>query len=306
MNSPILTFFPELEASPLPPAGPVSVPLASAKSSPTPAGCSSTAGPESPISETCESLPTLPGFAESPSLPEDFPASLGVQPGSEAAQAMTATSGRQCSALSKSLGPLGLLVKTCLASTTWGNSTRALMIWQTSVTSANRLKFRLVPSTLPTSGTASGLLPTATANQGRNCTSGRTNPNSKHHDGMTLNDFVRLWPTPRTNTGPSLDAKHLSLDGAVRLWPTPTKEGFDAGGHRGSSDTLYSAVGGSLNPEWVEWLMGYPIGHTALKDSATPLSPKLPRRSLSGSRKSKPKNSPPNTEPTRAADPTSQ
>lgn len=30
-----------------------------------------------------------------------------------------------------------------------------------------------------------------------------------------------LWPTPRNNTGPSMDRKHLSLDGAVRLWPTP-------------------------------------------------------------------------------------
>jgi DNA (cytosine-5)-methyltransferase 1 len=114
-----------------------------------------------------------------------------------------------------------------------------------------------------------------------------------------------MWPTPRNNTGPSLDKKHLSLDGAVRLWPTPaadvtggdnktgtrhdrgmklttaaklwptpTKEGFDAGGHRGSADTLYSRVGGSLNPEWVEWLMGYPIGHTDSKDSATPSSRK--------------------------------
>jgi hypothetical protein len=23
--------------------------------------------------------------------------------------------------------------------------------------------------------------------------------------------------------------------------------------------------GGQLNPEWVEWLMGWPIGHTALE-----------------------------------------
>jgi hypothetical protein len=27
---------------------------------------------------------------------------------------------------------------------------------------------------------------------------------------------------------------------------------------------------GSLNPTWVEWLMGYPIGHTDLKDWETP------------------------------------
>src|SRR3990172_5782728 len=30
------------------------------------------------------------------------------------------------------------------------------------------------------------------------------------------------WPTPRNNTGPSIDKKHLSLDGAMRLFPTPT------------------------------------------------------------------------------------
>ena len=28
--------------------------------------------------------------------------------------------------------------------------------------------------------------------------------------------------------------------------------------------------GGSLNPEWVEWLMGYPKGWTDLKPSETP------------------------------------
>jgi hypothetical protein len=27
--------------------------------------------------------------------------------------------------------------------------------------------------------------------------------------------------------------------------------------------------GGQLNPEWVEWLMGWPIGHTALEPLAT-------------------------------------
>jgi hypothetical protein len=31
---------------------------------------------------------------------------------------------------------------------------------------------------------------------------------------------------------------------------------------------------GSLNPEWAEWLMGYPIGWTDCGDSATPSSRK--------------------------------
>ncbi len=32
-----------------------------------------------------------------------------------------------------------------------------------------------------------------------------------------------------------------------------------------------------LNPDWTEWLMGFPIGHTALKPSATPKSRSRPR-----------------------------
>ena len=34
---------------------------------------------------------------------------------------------------------------------------------------------------------------------------------------------------------------------------------------------------GQLNPEWAEWYMGFPIGHTALKPSATPKSRSKPR-----------------------------
>ena len=29
-------------------------------------------------------------------------------------------------------------------------------------------------------------------------------------------------------------------------------------------------VSGQLNPTWVEWLMGFPLGWTDLEDSATP------------------------------------
>jgi hypothetical protein len=72
----------------------------------------------------------------------------------------------------------------------------------------------------------------------------------------------------------------LSLVQAVRLWPTPT-----ATMHKGSSpaaltrkdgqdrsrdrlDHCLQALEGSgaLNPEWVEWLMGFPTGHTDLQD----------------------------------------
>lgn len=42
-----------------------------------------------------------------------------------------------------------------------------------------------------TSGTGFGLLPTPTVQQGRNRTSGRSKTDSKHHDGVTLMDW--LW-----------------------------------------------------------------------------------------------------------------
>lgn len=164
-----------------------------------------------------------------------------------------------------------------------------------------------------------------------------------------------LWPTPRRNTGPSMDRKHLSLDGAVKLWPTPVVSRGDYAYSHGRkvlklsgavkmfptptatntkvvhlrtngrpprsylptptandvrqrfntspgsdkprpnlaamakyslwltpmatnwknretcdhSRDLKKAIGGQLNPNWVEWLMGWPIGWTALEPLAT-------------------------------------
>ena len=43
---------------------------------------------------------------------------------------------------------------------------------------------------------------------------------------------------------------------------------LDQGGTHGVSlhHAVYHENGGSLNPTWVEWLMGYPIGWTDLED----------------------------------------
>jgi DNA (cytosine-5)-methyltransferase 1 len=74
----------------------------------------------------------------------------------------------------------------------------------------------------------------------------------------------------------------------VHLYPTPTSPGSHQvgtiGEWGGSGNPLrtpetMTLAGGSLNPQWVEWLMGYPVGWTDLKDSATPSSPKSPKSS---------------------------
>jgi len=77
-----------------------------------------------------------------------------------------------------------------------------------------------------------------------------------------LSSFVKMFPTPTAKDGKSGDCPSErrrntpSLVSAVKMFPTP-------------GATLETAVGsGQLNPDWVELLMGWPKGWTAL-DAAT-------------------------------------
>ena len=101
------------------------------------------------------------------------------------------------------------------------------------------------------------------------------------------------WRTPDTGNGEtpkallegkthrvSGNAIQVRLSDQVKMWPTPStrdyKGGYIGGRMRNgkvSRDTLDVAVqhtdnqektNGTLNPTWVEWLMGFPLGHTDL------------------------------------------
>jgi hypothetical protein len=112
------------------------------------------------------------------------------------------------------------------------------------------------------------------------------------------------WPTPTVrdhkDTGPNTDyakvAAKRKLAGAVAMrWPTPRATGGLCGGSghlemmRGleelgvvTNDEVRSMTpghGGSLNPTWVEWLMGFPLGWTDCEPSETPSSPRSPSSS---------------------------
>ena len=54
-----------------------------------------------------------------------------------------------------------------------------------------------------------------------------------------------------------------------RLWPTPVqrmyKDNASPSEYERNEIPLAAQVGGPLNPEWVEWLMGWPVGWTDLK-----------------------------------------
>ena len=111
--------------------------------------------------------------------------------------------------------------------------------------------------------------------------------------GTPLSLAVRIWPTPRAHEHGQYQRdrgqkgkERPTLTGAVKCWPTPRPQprGLYKGkpGDRDRSrleETVArseNTTSGQLNPTWVEWLMGFPLGWTALKDSVTPSSRKSP------------------------------
>ena len=181
------------------------------------------------------------------------------------AQKMTAISGLKCLGLSKNSGPLGSLEKMLLGTSIWG-STRCSLTWKQRATPQGRLLFQLVPSMLTTDEIESGLLhtPTAKANQ--------MAPRMNSGWWRTPLADHRVW-TPKAllegkTTRPSGQKIQIRLQDQVKMWPTPTahnaKETAAPSEHLRNTPTLAAQAGGSLNPTWVEWLMGFPEGHTDL------------------------------------------
>lgn len=88
----------------------------------------------------------------------------------------------------------------------------------------------------------------------------------------TLHSWVRV-PTPKaqnaTGSGPSRVGHREDLQTFVNRLPTPQARDWKGKSQWGvdpeNRDCLPNAVGGQLNPNWEEWLMGWPIGWTALK-----------------------------------------
>lgn len=192
-----------------------------------------------------------------------------VLPGSAEARRMTATSGRKCLELYKISGPLGSLARMLLGSSQW-RSTRCYLTWKASVTPARRFLFRLVPSTPRIDGIDARLWPTVTAQDFK-----RRGPNSRQQG---FPEAVRMWPTPTARDSKGANSReHLTrkdkrnhtdqLANAVML-ATPTRRCWKETSQsetRQESPDLQTQVGGQLNPDWVEWLMGFPVGWTSLE-----------------------------------------
>ena len=137
----------------------------------------------------------------------------------------------------------------------------------------------------PINVTESGLLPTPCSQErGGAHTPGSHLTLTKAINGWTKGRVgqdpaeCRIWPTPvasdwkRNGYPGDLSRKSPTLGAMVQLYPTPkatdgNKRGKVSNHHQnGLAGAVKSGHGGGvLNPNWVEWLMGWPIGWTDLK-----------------------------------------
>ena len=195
---------------------------------------------------------------------EDFPASRSVMPGSEEARTMTAISGRKCSESYKRQGQLGLLVRMLLESSAW-HSTKCVLTWKQKVTKSSRSLFQLAVSMPRTEETEYGLLRGGGGRCGRpqeHQAEGQTTRRNAcgHRDtGEQQISWVLFWPTPKAN----------------KVHPMITDQNRQKLSSRNKANLEEVIAGncgkatGQLNPAWVEWLMGYPMGWTELRDWET-------------------------------------
>ena len=219
-------------------------------------------------------------FQTAISSQRDIPVSHSPLLGSSEAQKMTAISGQKYLPLCKPSDQIGAFSRMFLATLPWA-STKCYLTWKVKATPSSHLLFQLAPLMPRTDATESGLWPTATTQDNPQVRGqGKAIGNKR---GTTLGGAVRMWATPTaanavgTSRPPSKGGGSRDLRQDVRMWPTPTANEDAAGTPNGKMQrqlgnhpdirgtTPEEWKRGSLNPQWVEWLMGYPEGWTDLK-----------------------------------------
>ncbi len=271
--------------------GPGCEPLPSARSIPTAGGCSPGTGQMSLFSETSEPLP--PKLLPTPSAVSygsnqgggmgrvgpvrhslDAMARKGLISSAAASPVRTSVSPERTQAWLASAAAYGrstpeLLANYDRATSSWRTSQRCLIegwsvfseTWPRSGMMRNGIAYRLPPLVRLTDATEFGLWQTPVSDDAVDRTVGKFNSRGE----PKLSAEVKMWPTP---TG--RDWK----DGSAQACRNVPENGLlGRVVHNGTNNS------GSLNPAWVEFLMGLPTGWTVLEPSATPSSRKSPKSS---------------------------
>ena len=198
----------------------------------------------------------------------DFLANLSVSQEKENLRKMTEISGRKLLGLSKSPDQLGLLEKMLVESLN-SISTPYLRTWKIQTTPQGALILALKASVLPTKDKESGLLPTPIASTAKRSEGAVRQMRRLVEQGVYTKEQAEAMIEG------SLTPKRMAK---WNMYPTPTTQ--DAKNNANPSQMkrkikpLNAVIGGRLNPNFVEYLMGFPtdwtrIEQTGSKDSET-------------------------------------
>lgn len=228
---------------------------------------------------------------------EDSPASHFPWLESKKVKGTSVTCGRKCSELSEKLSRVGSWVRTYLESCDlpgpgWSRT------WSVKDTTLPCLLLRLRLSERRTDGNASPLWPTVRSHEVGDY---QYDHGDKSKKRLTLTGAAKthnpFWPTPRASEykgcGPIgsksaeawnkqgyLTARVLYATPNARDWKSATAAEWDNPNRSrdlnrqiaklSEGGTSTEERNGQLNPTWVEWLMGFPLGWTDLNASETP------------------------------------
>ena len=216
-------------------------------------------------------------------FPVDSLVSPSVWLESKKEKGTTVTSGRRCSALSENLRRVGLSVRTYLESCALPLPTLS-RTWSVKAMTWSCLILKLRLSERRTEDNASRLWATpntmdhlpqrseeALLRQARGARKGRTRPSNLREqvDERTM----KLFPTITANDAKNstFPPSQMNRNGGLikSIMATPQARDFRTGSRSHWNDpnrsrNLNDQIGGQLNPTWVEWLMGFPIGWTDL------------------------------------------
>jgi hypothetical protein len=162
--------------------------------------------------------------------------------------------------------------------------------WPRSGMTVGGIAYRLpalVPRISGTGSSSSATFPTPTVPLGGGERSGdRAGTGNLHYQARTgqlmfptpteHGNYNRKGLTKTSGDGLATRVKQLETqDGIVQrvMFPTPQSRDWKSGStvsDYGNSRPLSEAVSGQLNPTWVEWLMGFPLGWTDLDASGMP------------------------------------
>ena len=239
---------------------------------------------------------------------EDSPArTSATQAGAPASTASAADYGPSTPELLASYDPATSSWKTsqlCLG----GDLAEFSETWPRSGLMRNGIAYRLPPLVPLTAATESGSWPTPVSNGSvARITMGaalKEAARKGENNSLATRVAARMWPTPDAmvaNDGEDLDnwmarrarvkAQKKNGNGfgmplaiAARMWPTPTSRDWKDGSAQACTNVPINGLlgravhmdgmnaNGSLNPAWVEFLMGFETGWTALDASETPSS----------------------------------